>query len=49
MDGKTVNIPIDPSNVIITKPKLDKCRLRVLNRGKETSEKGTKLTVNEVN
>eukprot|EP01091_Cochliopodium_minus_P017985 TRINITY_DN71_c0_g1_i1.p1 TRINITY_DN71_c0_g1~~TRINITY_DN71_c0_g1_i1.p1 ORF type:complete len:138 (+),score=39.37 TRINITY_DN71_c0_g1_i1:82-495(+) len=49
MDGKTVNIPIDPSNVIITKLKEDKSRKVILARGKKQTEKGEKFTVNEVN
>ena len=40
MDGKTVSIPIDPSNVVIQKLKLDKSRLNILSRGKQTTEKG---------
>ena len=49
MDGKTVSIPIDPSNVVIQKLKLDKSRLNILARGRQTTEKGAKFTTNEVN
>ena len=49
MDGKTVSIPIDPSNVVITKLKMDKSRKEILSRGTTSSEKGTKFTTNEVN
>lgn len=31
-NGQTVNIGIDPSNVVITKIKMDKCRKAILDR-----------------
>lgn len=46
-NGATVNIPIDPSNVIITKPKLDKGRKEILGRAKASGNKG-KFTTTDV-
>ena len=48
VNGTSVSIPIDPSNVIITKLKLDKSRKDILARAKESTEKGTKFTKQEV-
>lgn len=48
-NGQTVNIGIDPSNVVITKIKMDKCRKAVLDRkNRETAVPKGKLSAADV-